>query len=565
MRQASYLFPLLLLLLLQACRPGTGPVDPGAIRPILPNRPHILWLVAEDIGPFLPCYGDSTVATPHLGRLAAEGVCYDRFFTPAPVCAPARAAIATGMYPTRIGANHMRTGPWFLSNLPPEVIAANTRNMPPDIPAYEAVPPPEVRMMSEYLRMAGYYCTNNAKEDYQFRMPATAWDDSSPTAHWRNRKPGQPFFAVFNFGVTHESQIWAKAGDSLWVQADLPVPVPPYLPDTEPVRIDIRRLYSNIVEMDGQVGNILAQLEADGLLDSTVIYWYSDHGGPLPRQKRSLHDSGLKAPMIIRFPARQFAGRRDDRLLSFVDLAPTVLSMAGIRPPDHLDGRAFAGLFPSTRPRTYVFAAADRFDRHTDAARAARDNRFKYIRYYRPELPMFLPVPYRDQMATMQELYRLRDEDSLTEAQALWFRPAKPAEELFDTRLDPHEIRNLAQNPAYAANLAELRAACAQWVLDTEDRNLLPEQDLLRLIWPEGVQPATAVPTHERQGAAVRLSCPTAGAWIGYQVVPNDSLIPTGPWHPYRNPVPLPPGHTLVAVAHRLGFLPGGPVRIRAE
>ena len=268
----------------------------------LPSKPNILWLVAEDLGPYLPSFGDSTVETPNLSRLAAEGVRYTHFFSPSGVCAPSRAAISTGMYPSGIAANHMRT-------------AGNPKFFPKEIVPYEAMPPAGVKMHAERMREAGYYCTNNAKEDYQYKKNLMAWNESSKNAHWRNRPDGQPFFAIFNFEVTHESRIWAKANDSLWVDADLKVEVPPYLPDNEIGRQDVRRMYSNIKEMDAQVGKVLDQLEEDGLLESTIIFWYSDHGGPLPRQKRLCYDSGLHVPLIIRFPGQQRAGQIDAQLL----------------------------------------------------------------------------------------------------------------------------------------------------------------------------------------------------------------------------------------------------------
>jgi arylsulfatase A-like enzyme len=199
------------------------------------------------------------------------------------------------MYQNHIGAQHMRTG-------------GNPQYMPPGVVPYEAVPPPSVKMHSQYLREAGYYTTNNAKEDYQFDKPVTAWDESSRDAHWRNRAPGQPFFAIFNFGITHESQVWGRANDSLWVDEDLDVPVPPYLPDNEVGRRDVRQVYSNIKQMDAQVGEILKQLEEDGLMDETIIFWYADHGGPLPRQKRLLDDSGMRLPLIVRYPDQRRAG-----------------------------------------------------------------------------------------------------------------------------------------------------------------------------------------------------------------------------------------------------------------
>ncbi|MEM6696999.1 MAG: sulfatase-like hydrolase/transferase, partial [Bacteroidota bacterium] len=234
-----------------------------AINPTLSSRPNILWLVAEDLSPYLPMFGDSTVETPNLSRLAAEGVCYDYFFTPAAVCAPARSAIATGLYPTHLKSNHMRTGPWFADTISQKNIQRYAEYLRPELIPYEATPAPEVKMMSEYLRKAGYYCTNNSKRDYQFISPITAWDESNKQAHFRNRKREQPFFAVFNFEVTHESRIWAKAEDSLLVAEDLDIEVPPYLPDNEIGQQDVRRMYSNIKEMDAQVGKVLDQLEED--------------------------------------------------------------------------------------------------------------------------------------------------------------------------------------------------------------------------------------------------------------------------------------------------------------
>jgi N-sulfoglucosamine sulfohydrolase len=517
--------------------------------------------VAEDLSPYLPMYGDSTVETPNLSWLAAEGICYDNFFSPAPVCAPARAAIATGMYPNRIGANHMRTGPWFMGKPTPQMLAVAGENSPDGLIAYEAVPPPEVKMMSEYLRIAGYYCTNNAKEDYQFLKPETAWDESGPKAHWRNRPAGQPFFSVINFGVTHESQIWAKAKDSLWIPEDMDVPVPPYLPDTEVGLKDIRRMYSNIKEMDFQVGKILQQLKDDGLLENTVIFWYSDHGGPLPRQKRLLYDSGLKVPMIIRFPEKQLAGKRDGRLISFIDLAPTVMSLADIEPKAHFDGQAFLGKYMSNKERPYIFACADRFGPTTDNNRAACDKRFKYIKYYHPEKTMFLHVPYRDQMAIMQELYRLRDEGRLTEAQAQWFRPTKPAEELFDTEADPHELRNLANDPAYAKKLKELREACLEWVKAIDDKNLQPEEDLIREFWPNMEQPATQPPVVHFSKNEINISCATPGASIGYQIIEPGKETPSNRWMVYDKPFNTMGKKEILVIAHRIGYSPSEPVR----
>ncbi|MCB0688969.1 MAG: sulfatase, partial [Saprospiraceae bacterium] len=407
----KFLSALFFLSILLACADSKDPVESLTTE----DRPNILWLVTEDMGPYLEAFGDSTIATPNLSRLAREGVIYPHLYSPSGVCAPSRAAIATGLYPSSFGANHMRTSSYTeVTGLPP----------------YEAIPPPDVKMMSEILRMNGYYCTNNSKEDYQFKAPVTAWDENSNFAHWRNRAPGQPFFSVFNFTVTHESGLFEPYGfrkmemrhyhegdttfpRSSWMERtteeetpvlvpkNLNFKIPPYLPETEIVKRDMWKVYNNIAEMDREVGAVLGQLANDGLLENTIIFFYADHGGPLPHQKRLIYDSGLNAPMIIRFPNMTNAGKKDDQLISFIDFAPTVFSLVGIKPPAYLQGQAFLGPYQSEVPRTYIHAAADRFDGFTDAIRAVRDKQFKYIRNYRPEQAYYLPITYREQIPTM--------------------------------------------------------------------------------------------------------------------------------------------------------------------
>lgn len=514
------------------------------------DRPNILWLVAEDLSAIIPPFGDNTVATPNLTRLANEGVRFTQVFSSSGVCAPSRAALATGMYQNRIGAQHMRTT---------NIANHGVEGLVP----YEAVPPAYVKMHSEYFREAGYYASNNAKEDYQFQKTVTAWDDSSATAHWRNRAEGQPFFSVFNFGITHESQVWAQASNPLLVDEDLDVPIPPYLPATEIARSDIRRVYSNIVAMDRQVGDILGQLEEDGLLESTIIFWYSDHGGPLPRQKRLLYDSGIHVPLIIRFPDQYRAGQTDDQLISFVDFKSTALSLAGIQPPDYVDGRSFLGDYEDSMPREYVHAAADRFDSKYDMVRAVRDERFKYLRNFKPEIPYYLPLEYRERMPIMQELLRLRDSGTLNESQAQWFRESKESEELFDLENDPHELINLASNPLYDKKLAELRSELDRWIEQIDDKGFMPESELIESMWPGGRQPITASPIASRStnDGPISLRSETAGASIGYQLLAEDQEL-SDSWLVYTTPLTLGSGQTLVAIAHRIGFSPSGTISI---
>ncbi|MGH9659550.1 MAG: sulfatase family protein, partial [Bryobacteraceae bacterium] len=276
------------------------------------GRPNFLWITTEDMSPDMGCYGDAYARTPNLDRLAAQGARYTRAFTIAGVCAPSRSGIITGMHPTTIGTHHMRS---------------------------KGVPPPEVRCFTEYLRAAGYYCTNNVKTDYNFDPPVTAWDESSRTAHWRGRAKDQPFFAVFNHIVTHESQVRATPEQYAENTRELTsgerhdpakAALPPYYPDTPVVRKDWATYHDNITAMDKQVARLLAQLEADGLAENTVVFFYGDHGRGLPRAKRWIYDSGIHIPLLIRWPGHIAAGGVRDELVSSLDFAPTLLRLAGV-------------------------------------------------------------------------------------------------------------------------------------------------------------------------------------------------------------------------------------------
>ena len=515
---------------------------------ILPESPNILWIVAEDLSPIIPPFGDLTVDTPNLTRLADEGVRYTRVFSTSGVCAPSRASIATGMYQNRIGAHHMRTT---------SVVGEGPAGLIP----YEAVPPSYVKMQSQYFREAGYYTSNNAKEDYQFRKPITAWDDSSPEAHWRNRASGQPFFSIFNIGITHESQVWRQRDNPLLLANDAKVPIPPYLPETDIAVRDIRRVYSNIIAMDREIGKLLGQLEEDDLVDDTVIFFYSDHGGPLPRQKRSLYDSGIRVPLIIRFPDKWRAGEVEDQLVSFVDFKSTTLSLAGIKPPAYSDGRAFLGDFIETPARKYIHAAADRFDNEYDTIRAVRDSRYKYLRNYNLDKAYYLPLPYREQMPIMRELLQLNEQGKLNRFQAQWFREQKPLEELFDTEIDPYELENLAQDPAYSNKLKELSDELDSWLLEVDDLGFTPENELIEHFWPGGVQPVTEVPSMSIIDGEIHISSATPGANIAFQVIGLDQASGSK-WQVYLNPVKVIPSRRVVAIAHRIGYAPSQKIEL---
>jgi arylsulfatase A-like enzyme len=465
---------------------STGP-PPAEQARSAPPRPNIVWISNEDMSPRLGAYGDALARTPVIDRLGGQSIRYTNAFTTAPVCAPSRAAIITGMYQTAIGAQHMRT----------------TEDRVPELPGpYLAVPPFYVKAFPEYLRAAGYYTTNRVKTDYQFGSPFTIWDDLGKEAHWRNRADSsQPFFSVFNIEVTHESQIFpsspARKGKAA-VTDPARIQIPPYYPDTAAVRDELARVYDTIADMDAQVGAILQQLEDDGLAANTIVFYWSDHGDGVPRAKRSLYDSGLRVPLMIRWPkglgATVGPGTVSHELVSFIDLAPTVLALAGVDVPGHLQGRVLVGPRAAPAP-DLVFAARDRMDIEYDMMRSARDARFLYIRNFTPELPYAGHVIYRNQSAIMQEWFRLQAERKLTGPAALWMRTHRPPEELYDTTADPHQIHDLSGEPAHRATLERMRSAVANWMARVGDQGLINEPELVQRMWPGGVQRTPRSPT----------------------------------------------------------------------
>lgn len=425
--------------------------------PALPTAPHpnILWLSCEDTGCEIGCYGDPHSITPNVDRLAAQGVRYSHAYTVAGVCAPSRSGIITGMYPSTLGSSYMRCN-----------IA---------LPSF-------VRAFPAYLRDAGYYCTNNVKTDYNFPPPKDAWDEISNQAHWRKRPPGRPFFSVFNIVTSHESQVRLRGAEYDRITARLTPAqrqdparlrtLPPYYPDTPIARRDWANYYEVITAMDHQVGDRLKELEADGLLDNTIVFFWGDHGVGLPRAKRWLYEASTHVPLVIRIPGRP--NSIDDQLISFLDLAPTVLNLAGVSLPKHFQGRPFLG--PNLPPpRQYIYGARDRMDERYDCVRMVRDRRYRYLRNYMPHLPYMQHISYMEQGFIMQELRRLQKEGRLPPAARLCMGPTKPVEELYDAEADPHEINNLAGSPQHRQALERLRAAHQQWTLETRDLGLIPE------------------------------------------------------------------------------------------
>lgn len=516
------------------------------------SQPNILWITCEDMSPHLGSFGEKVAKTPNLDQLAKEGVRYTNVFSTAGVCAPSRNAIITGMYQTSIGGMHMRTSP---------LVATFT-----SIPAYSALVPESVRCFPEFLRKQGYYCSNNNKQDYQFSPPQTVWDESGTPpdpkkGDWRGRKDkNQPFFSVINLTITHESQVFSKGKEPLLVRPE-DVEVPSYYPDNEIIRTDIARFLTNVQLMDKQVGEIIQKLKDDGLYDNTIIFFYSDHGDGLPFVKRELYDRGLKVPMIIRFPNAENAGTLDNQLISFVDLAPTILSLANIPVPKYIQGQAFLGNQKAKMPRKYIYAARDRMDTEYDRVRAVSDGRYKYLKNYMPEKPYYQEIEYRLGQKSMKEILRLRDEGKLNEQQMYWFRKSKPNEELFDTKTDPNEYLNLVNNPKYQAKLVELRAKHQEWLNKYGDLGALSEKELLAKWWNGKNQaPQTSPPLISKEGSKVSINCTNKGASIGYKKHWNDKS-----WEVYSKPFNVSNDDSLYVLAHRIGYLPSQILRMKVS
>ena len=537
----------LLSLPLLACEPVlTAPVSAA---PPSDSRPNIVLIVAEDVGLRIGAYGDDLAVTPNIDRLAREGSRFSRAFTTAGVCSPSRAALITGIHQNVWGAGHMR--------------AARG--------GYAAAPPPHVKAFPELLRAAGYYTINNGKTDYQMGLrfggayggPVTLWDDGD-TLDWSARSPRQPFFAWVNLLETHESQVWPTWAlpDGLlplilwpvriWNHLHWPlrtdparVSVPPYYPDTPTVRSDLARHYNNIAAMDLAVGKLLQRIEDEDLVRDTVVIFMSDHGDGFPRAKRWLYDSGIQVPLIVRWPGVIPAGKERPRLVSAIDLAPTILSIAGVEAPGWLQGRVFVG--PREEPAAgYVYAARDRIDGQSDTVRSVRDTRYKYIRHYHPEQPYVLESAFRDQMPMMKELLRLNREGRLSEVAAQWFRPSRDAEELFDTENDPHEVVNLAGDPRHAATVSRLRVELDAWLAQDEDLGFLPEEELRRRFFPDAEQPVTVAPSLAIENGKL-VATAVGGASVEFR---RDG----GPWRLYSSPFSLAGVTKISARAQRYGW-----------
>lgn len=420
------------------------------------GQPNILWITSEDHGPQMGCYGDPLARTPNVDALAAKGMLYRRVWSGAPVCAPARTTIVTGMFAPSLGAEHMRS---------------------------EVAAPAGMKLYPELLREAGYYTSNNVKTDYNVVSPSDLWDALSNSAHWRNRPAGRPFFAVFNSGVSHEGQIRKQLDPGGTDPAAIRVPA--YHPDTPEVRRDWARYYSNVTEADAVAGGHLKDLAAAGLADDTIVFYYADHGSGMPRSKRWPSNSGLHVPLVVYFPPkwRHLApsdytpGGKSDRLVSFVDLAPTALSLAGVKPPAVMQGRAFAGSH-QVPGHQYLHGFRGRMDERYDLVRSVTDGRYVYLRNFMPHLSQGQHVGTQFQTPTTQVWRKAYDAGRANDAQSIFWREPKAPEELYDLQSDPDEVKNLAASPAHRAVLERLRGEMRAQAARVRDLGFLAEAEL---------------------------------------------------------------------------------------
>ena len=414
--------------------------------------PNILWLTSEDHGPEMGCFGDPFATTPHVDALAARGMAYTRVWSCAPVCAPSRTTLISGLHATSTGGEHMRSLVAF---------------------------PRGKEMYPQLLRAAGYYCSNNAKEDYNLEKPGRVWDESSKKAHWTNRPPGRPFFSVFNSEKSHESRMRARPHRPVHDPAK--VRVPPYHPDTPEVRRDWAQYYDKVTEADADAGARLAELARAGLVEDTVVFYFGDHGSGMPRSKRWPYDSGLRVPLVVFIPEKfkhlrprdYVAGGRSERLVSFVDFAPTLLSIAGVKPPEWMQGRAFLGQHIASAPK-FLHGYRGRMDERPDMVRSVTDGRFVYVRNYMPHLIYGQHVNFMWQTPTTRVWEKLHREGKLNEVQSAFWKP-KPPVELYDLAADPDEVTNLAGSVSHRKVQAKLRRAMREHLVEIRDVGFIPE------------------------------------------------------------------------------------------
>jgi arylsulfatase A-like enzyme len=412
------------------------------------DRPNILWITSEDNSPILGAYGDEYANTPNIDRLADRGTIYENAYATTPVCAPSRFTLITGTYANRMGTENMRS-------------------------TYPI--PEEIQFFPKYLQEAGYHTTNNRKKDYNTVDQPEAWHESSGEAHYHDRKDGQPFFHVRNITISHESSLHDPI-DTL-IHDPEEAPVPPYHPQTETVKEDWAHYYDEVTRMDEQVGKILEELEQSGEADNTIVFYYGDHGGAVPGSKRFMNQRGLQIPLIVYVPPKYEHlapdAKRTDRLVSFVDFPSTVLSLAGIEPPEFMDGKPFLGEYEA-EPRGYVHTYRGRMDERYDLVRAVHDKEWLYVRNYMPQRIYGQHLWYLWMAPSMQSWEEEYQKGNLNEIQRRFFE-SKPAEELYNLSDDPYTVHNLADEPEYQDDLKRLREANKRWVREQKDLGFIPE------------------------------------------------------------------------------------------
>jgi arylsulfatase A-like enzyme len=431
--------PVLLILTIYGC--GDHQSSAG-------DQPNILWITSEDNSPFIGAYGDGYADTPNLDRLADRGTIYENAYATTPVCAPSRFTLITGTYANRMGTENMRS----------------------------TYPVPEkIRFFPKYFQDAGYHTTNNRKKDYNTMDQPEAWHESSGEAHYRDREEGQPFFHVRNITISHESSLHDPI-DTL-IHDPEQAPVPPYHPQTETIKKDWAHYYDEVTRMDEQVGEILEELEQSGEADNTIVFYYADHGGAVPGSKRFMNQRGLQIPLIVYVPPKYEHlapdAKRTDRLVSFVDFPATVLSQAGIEPPEFMDGKPFLGEYEEDA-REYVHTYRGRMDERYDLTRAVHDKDLLYVRNYMPQRIYGQYLWYLWMAPTMQSWEEEYKNGKLNDIQQEFFKP-KPAEELYNLAEDPYTVHNLADDPAYEDDLKRMREVNAQWIRDIRDLGFIPE------------------------------------------------------------------------------------------
>jgi len=442
---------------------------------IYSKPPNILWITAEDMSPVLGCYGEPDAKTPHIDALAKQSVRYTNAFASAPVCSPSRSCLIQGTYPTTLGTQQMRSGfplPTYMKGFP------------------------------ALLRMQGYYSTNNVKTDYNSgnyqEIIKSSWDENSDSAHWQNREEeNKPFFSVFNLMTSHQSRsmVWPHERFEKEIQSKLStdqihnpakVTIPPYYPDTPIVRKTVARFHDCVSAMDKEVGDILKQLEKDGLSENTIVFFFSDHGSGMPRHKRALLDSGMHVPLLIRFPEKwkKYApckpGSTTDRMVAFVDFAPTVLSLSRSPIPDYMQGKPFLGP-DEVKPRTHAFGHRDRVDEVRDLARSVRSKKYLYIRNYMPHLGYNQRTAWPDLGEIRHEFYRLADPKKMTPPQWHFAGPTRSVEELYDCDKDPQNLQNLSGSTSHKKVLNRLRRELNNHLKESRDLGFLPEYEAWRL------------------------------------------------------------------------------------